>query len=130
MSRKKTHNKVSVIHKTSSKISAKIATEDLNSAIEQLSPNALRLLMYYYSKGTGWRFDDEKITKKLGIKQRTLNSIRKELIDKGFIFIIHAEAANTYVLGKQTTHKFKCDAMLIDITDGLADAQIAQILAE
>lgn len=76
-----------------------IPISELGYANDELTFNAHKLFLYYYSKDYGWYFTDPTIEKVLNFSLRTLQNARKELIDKNFLLIINGKVVN-YFIGK------------------------------
>jgi len=91
---------------------ASIPSDEIVIAARELSPKAYQLLMYYYSKSDGWKFDDDEIAKSLGIgSSRMVKQYRKELISKNYLWIAQGELT-VYIVGRQAVENFKncCEA--------------------
>jgi len=70
-------------------------------AIKELTSNARILLDIYYSVNSGWDFNDNHMAKTMGVEVRTYKLMRKELIDKGYLYIAKGPEVNNYYVGKQ-----------------------------
>ena len=79
---------------------AHIPSDELIIAPKQLSSPAFRLLMYYYSKGSTWSWNDDNIAIELETNIRGIRRSRKELIDKKYLLIIKGTVTIVFV-GKQ-----------------------------
>ncbi len=89
------------------KFMTRIPNTDLHNAYGDLSPNAFKLLTYYYSKGDGWEFKDKEIAQNFKIKNvRTIAKARKELIDKEYL-LIYKGTVDNYFVGRKKVSEFK-----------------------
>ena len=77
-----------------------IPSEELIAAPKLLSAPAFRLLMYYYSKGRYWSWDDHNMAIELDTNIREIKRSRKELIDNQFLLIVPGKITNVFI-GKQ-----------------------------
>ena len=85
----------------------KIPTTDLNDGYNELSPNAFKLLTYFYSKWDGWNFVLEDMARALKLSStRTVQTLMKELQSKGYLYIPKGEI-DTYIVGKKEVGKYK-----------------------
>ena len=80
--------------------------DEIRYAMKELSANAYKLLMFYYSVNTGWNFDDEQIAHTLGVSTKTMKTVRKELIDKKYLLIIRGSIDN-YFIGKRAVFEWE-----------------------
>lgn len=85
-----------------SNFTCRIPTEEALLAMKDLSSGAFKLLIYYYSKSTGWKFIDEQIAETLGVTLIVMKRLKKELVDKGYLYIEKGTNFNTYFIGRQS----------------------------
>lgn len=85
----------------------RIPTDEAILAMKDLSSNAYKLLIYYYSKSTGWKFDDAEMAEVIGITDRTLKDCKRELIAKGYLHIEKGGSIDNYFIGKQSVFQWK-----------------------
>jgi predicted transcriptional regulator len=88
----------------------KAPTYEVLESMRELTDTGFKLLMYYYSKSTGWRFDDADIAMTLGVTPRTVSNARKELIDKEYLLIEKGKNIDTYFVGKRAVREWKYPA--------------------
>lgn len=88
----------------------KAPTYEVLDAMKELSSNAFKLLIYYYSKSTGWKFTDVDIANTLDVTAKTVGILRKELIDKGYLYILKNKHTDTYFVGKRAVKEWKYPA--------------------
>lgn len=87
-----------IIHtSTSFQDRCRASTGETIMAMQVLTHNAFKLFMYYCSKSTGWQFNDTDIAHCVGVKDRTLQNLRNELIDKGYLLICKGDVDNYFV---------------------------------
>ena len=84
----------------------RIPTSDLTTGFLDLKPNALKLLMYYYSKGDGWVFKNDVIAIDLNLKISTVRTLTRELISKGYLLIVKGKVIN-YFVGRKEVAAYK-----------------------
>jgi hypothetical protein len=85
----------------------RIPTSDLQNGYKELTANAFKLLTYYYSKSDGWEFDDKEIARAFGLNgDRTIGTLRKELVDKGYL-LFYKGIVDNYFVGKKRVEEFK-----------------------
>lgn len=83
-------------------------SNEATKAMSELSSGAFKLLVYYYSKQNGWKFDDNEIAKTLNITVKRFKEIRKELVDKDYLLIGKGRGDYTnYFVGKSQVAKRK-----------------------
>ena len=87
----------------------KIPTYEALDAMKDLSAGAFKLLIYYYSRSTGWSFDDLDIANTLDVAPDTLRKLKKELIDKEYL-LINKGTTNVYFVGKRAVKEWKYPA--------------------
>jgi len=80
---------------------------EMLNAMTELSKNAYFLLDYYYTVKSGWIFDDNQIKVTIGTDIRGLQRAKKELKDKGYLYIAKGNEVNNYYIGKQAVDSFK-----------------------
>lgn len=79
----------------------RIPTDEALLAMKDLSSGAFKLLIYYYSKSTGWKFVDSQIAETLGVTEVVVKRLKKELIDKGYLYVEKGTNFNTYFIGRK-----------------------------
>ena len=79
---------------------AVIPTNELLGSMKDLSTGAFKLLMYYYSKKTGWIYDDIEIAKAIDVTERRVRELRKELIDKRYLLVVKG-TVDLYFVGRK-----------------------------
>ncbi len=82
---------------TTSQYTCRIPTDEAITAMGDLSSGAYKLLIYYYSKSTGWHFKDEEIATTVGVAIDTLRKLHKELKDKKYLLIEKGPITNYFV---------------------------------
>lgn len=85
----------------------RIPTNEAISAMKDVSSGAFKLLIYYYSKSTGWAFDDTEIADTIGVTERRLKELKKELIDKDYLYISKGADIDNYFIGRQAVQGWK-----------------------
>jgi helix-turn-helix protein len=98
--------KTTIIEKSRGKFMASIPTDEMIYAMKDLSPKAYQLLMYYYTKGNGWVFNDAEMADTLGIGERMLNEYRRELVSKKYLLIIKGKVT-LYFVGRSSVMDFE-----------------------
>lgn len=88
----------------------KAPTYEVLESMKELTDTGFKLLMYYYSKSTGWKFDDADIAATLGVTPRTVANARKELIEKEYLLIEKGRNLDTYFVGKRAVREWKYPA--------------------
>ena len=83
-----------------------IPADEIITAMTDLSNGAYHLLMYHYTKGNGWRFNDKQMAVTLGTSERMIKAYRKELIQKEYLFIT-GKNPTVYFIGKKAVRDFK-----------------------
>jgi len=76
---------------------AKMATmpsDEVITAMKDLSNNGYKLLTYYYSKGDTWDWDSKHMCQELDVSSRTLVETTKELVDKEYLLIFKGTKSN------------------------------------
>jgi len=84
----------------------KIPQDEALTAMKDLTPKAYQLLIYYYSKVDGWRFEDKEIAETLGTTERMIKKYRKELIDLDYLWIMRGDLT-VYFVGRKAVYDFK-----------------------
>ncbi len=101
------HNSTkSVLKKSETKYMAKIPQTEIIDAMKELSNGAYKLLMYYYSRRDGWRFNDVNIAKTINSSERQVKKFRKELVDNNYLLVQRGQV-DVYFIGKLAVNKFK-----------------------
>ena len=78
-----------------------------NEAMKELNPKAYQLLVYYYSKYSGWNFNDDDIAISINVpNERAVKKYKKELIDKEYLWIT-GKYPTVYSIGKVAVSDFK-----------------------
>lgn len=83
----------------------KISTDEAIYAMKDLTDNAFKLLIYYYSRSSGWAFSDDEISSTIGVTKRTVSNLRKELVDKGYLHIEKGNI-NNYFVGRKAVFEW------------------------
>ncbi len=94
-----------IMHSRDSNYNTSIPTEELITAMNDLSTGAYKMLMYYYSRKTGWNFSDTEIAKTIDVSERTVKTLRKELIDKKYLSIAKG-AIDNYFIGRRAVQEW------------------------
>jgi hypothetical protein len=103
----KPKTKRTIVMHTTSTYTCRIPTHEAIEAMKELSDVAYKLLIYYYSKSTGWNFDDTVMADALGVTPRTISERRNELIDKGYLMIEKGKNIDNYFVGKKAVMDWK-----------------------
>lgn len=85
----------------------RIPTHEALTAMKDLSTGAFKLLIYYYSKSTGWNFDDKEIAEALEVTEKRVKELRKELVDKDYLLIEKGGHIDNYFIGRQAVMAWK-----------------------
>lgn len=85
----------------------KIPTHEAIDAMKDLSSGAFKLLIYYYSKSTGWQFDDKEMADTIGITVKRLSELKKELVDKDYLLILKGHDIDNYFIGRNAVRNWK-----------------------
>lgn len=85
----------------------RIPTHEAIDAMKDLSSGAFKLLIYYYSKSTGWEFKDAEIADTLGITVKRLGELKKELVDKDYLLVERGQNIDNYFIGRQAVRNWK-----------------------
>ena len=86
----------------------RIPTSDLTVGFKELKPNSVKLLLYYYSKGDGWDFRSDVIADDLGVKISTVRTLTRELVSKGYLFVVRGKVIN-YFVGRKEVSAYKIE---------------------
>ena len=81
----------------------RIPADEALTAMTDLSAGAYKLLIYYYSKSTGWSFVDKQIADTIGVTERRLKELRKELIEKRYLYIAKGDIDNYFIGRRQVS---------------------------
>jgi len=84
-----------------------IPTDEAITAMKDLSSNAYKLLIYYYSRNSGWMFEDEEIADSIGFSVKTLKILKKELVEKNYLLIEKGGAIDNYFVGRKVVNEWK-----------------------
>ena len=79
---------------------------EILAMMSDLTSGAKDLLLYYYSRNDGWRFDDDNTAKFINTSERQVKKFRRELITKGYLLIQKGEV-DVYFIGRLAVDKFK-----------------------
>lgn len=90
-----------IVGHTQAQFTCRIPTDEALTAMKDLSSGAYKLLIYYYSKSTGWHFEDEEIASTIGVALDTLRKLHKELKDKGYLLIEKGPSITNYFVGRK-----------------------------
>lgn len=99
--------KRSIIMHSQGAYRCRIPTNEALSAMKDLSSGAFKLLIYYYSKSTGWNFEDGEIADTLEVTLRRLKELRKELTDKDYLLVLKGGDIDNYFIGRQAVQGWK-----------------------
>ena len=88
----------------------KAPTYEVLESMKELSSNAFKLLMYYYSKSTGWKFEDRDIAHTIGVTERVVKTLKKELLEKEYLHIEKGKNTDMYFVGKKAVREWKYPA--------------------
>lgn len=84
--------------------------QPVNEALEamhELTGNAYKLLAYYYTKHSRYRFNDQEIAETVGVELRTLKKLKKELQDNKYLLIIKGPKIDNYFIGRTEVTKWE-----------------------
>lgn len=81
---------------------------DLEHAYIELKTNAFKILIYFYSKGDGWVFNNEIIAKLMDLKVRTVQELIKVLENKGYLLQQKGKRGEirVYLVGKKLVGEY------------------------
>lgn len=85
----------------------RIPTHEAIDAMKDLTSGAFKLLIYYYSKSTGWEFIDEEIAKALGVTGKRLKELKRELVNKDYLLVAKGADIDNYFIGRQAVRAWK-----------------------
>ena len=123
--------KKTLLMKSKGRFMAHIPAGELLTGIKDLSKGAYQLLMYYYTKGDGWEFEDKEMSESIDTSPRMVKQYRRELIDKKYLMIMKG-SVDVYFIGRQAVLDFeepeKKDRLLDQIVH--SDDQIVQSTEE
>lgn len=77
------------------------------AAIKDLTGEAFKLLILYYSKTTGDVIDDKEIAEALEVTEKRVKELRKELVDKDYLLIEKGGHIDNYFIGRQAVMAWK-----------------------
>lgn len=97
-----------LLKKSKGKYMASIPQRELVEAMKELSNGAYKLLMYYYSRNDGWKFNEDNMAKAIDSSVRQLKKYRKELIDAKYL-LIQTGKVDVYFIGKLAVKQFEED---------------------
>jgi hypothetical protein len=92
----------------------KIPTYEALDAMGDLSSGAFKLLIYYYSKSTGWEFNDAEIADTLKVTVKRVNELQRELTVKNYLLIERGPSIDNYFIGRQAVHAWKNPDLNVD----------------
>ena len=85
----------------------KIPQDEAITAIKDLTPKAYQMLIYYYSRTSGWNFTDEEMIETLDVvNKRALMKYRRELIEKEYLWITGSDPV-VYFVGRKSVSDYK-----------------------
>lgn len=99
--------KRSIVMHSQGMYKCKIPTHEAISAMKDLTSGAFKLLIYYYSKSTGWEFDDDEIADTLSVTPKRLKELKKELTDKDYLLVAKGADIDNYFIGRQAVQNWK-----------------------
>ena len=99
-------NRSIIIH-SSYPYRCRIPTNEALSAMKDLTPSAYKLLIYYYSKSTGWKFSDQEIGDTLDVGERRVKELKRELSDKDYLLVLKGQGFENYFIGRQAVMAYK-----------------------
>jgi hypothetical protein len=111
----------SIVMHSSNPYRCRIPTHEALDAMKDLTSGAFKLLIYYYSKSTGWEFVDDEIANALGVTTKRLKELKKELTDKDYLLVAKGADIDNYFIGRQAVRNWKDPA---ENTEGEEDARI------
>lgn len=98
--------KRTLLRKSKGGFMAHIPADELLTGIKDLSNGAYQLLMYYYTKGDGWEFEDKEMSESINTSIRMVRQYRRELIDKKYLMIMKG-TVDVYFIGRQAVLDFE-----------------------
>lgn len=109
--------KKDIVMHSSDPYKCKAPTYEVLESMKELSSNAFKLLMYYYSKSTGWKFEDSDIAYTIGVTERVVKTLKKELLDKEYLHIEKGKNTDMYFVGKKAVREWKYPADEDELVD-------------
>ena len=94
-----------IIKKKEAKYMARIPQAEIAISMKELSATAFKLLMYYYSRRDGWRFNDKYTAEAIDSSERMVKTYRKELITKKYLLVQKGEV-DVYFVGTGAVAQF------------------------
>ena len=85
----------------------RIPTTEALTAMKDLTSGAFKLLIYYYSKSTGWEFKDDEMADALDVSEKRLKELKKELVDKEYLLILKGVDIDNYFIGRKAVAGWK-----------------------
>lgn len=85
----------------------RIPTDEALDAMKDLTSGAYKLLIYYYSKSTGWKFEDSQIADTMGVSVKTVGDLKRELIAKNYLWIEKGRSLDNYFIGRRAVAAWK-----------------------
>ena len=79
----------------------RIPTDEAITAMKDLSSGAYKLLIYFYSRSTGWDFNDDEMADIIDVSLKRVKELKKELVDKGYLLIEKGPSIDNYFIGRQ-----------------------------
>lgn len=89
---------------------AYIPADELVTAQLDLSNNAYKLLMYYYSKGDRWEWKDNEISEALKMSVRKVREYRSELVRMEYLHVVKGPITHVFI-GRQAVMDWKTPEM-------------------
>ena len=97
----------SIVMHSSNPYRCRIPTHEALDAMKDLTSGAFKLLIYYYSKSTGWEFVDTEIAEALSVTPKRLRELKKELVDKDYLLVARGADIDNYFIGRQAVRNWK-----------------------
>ena len=79
---------------------------EFRGANRDLTPTERIVFWHFYTLSNGMTYDLAKVARMLGLSERTVSTIRRNLQKKGYIYIIHTDFSDRYIIGKQAVTEF------------------------
>ena len=102
----KKYVKRSIVMHTQHPHKCRIPTYEALDAMKDLSSGAFKLLIYYYSKSTGWEFVDSEIATAIGVSEKRLKELKHELKTKGYLLILKGVDIDNYFIGRTAVNNW------------------------